>query len=301
MLKKIIKLMYVIIFVSLSSANVSFAVEVDKVVAVVDSEIITNLEVEKMKSFMIAVGAIDIESSKMQDANKHILNFQIERMLQLQLAEKFNIEVTTSAEKLKQDFLQNRQYSPQDLATLLTNNNITESYFFSKLKENLQVEKVQQNIIGNNVKITDEMAYKFLEKYHYENTQYLIKDLFFDKNAPKHTAAEYNVIIEEAVTSYYDNSKMPKDISINDLGYKSLAQLPSIYQDITLELKKGKPSHIIIAPNGLHSLLLVDKKEPESIQFEQAKVSLYREGLAKELTLWLDKLKQAAYIKLYIS
>ena len=98
---------------------------------------------------------------------------------------------------------------------------------------------------------------------------------------------------------WYFCKSISKDVSFSDLGYKSLSQLPDIYQNIVPGLKKGKPSAIIIAPNGLHSLLLVDKREPESIQFEQAKMSLYRESMAKEITLWLDKLKQSAYIKLY--
>lgn len=299
MLKKIIKLIHVIVFMSLSLANVCFATGIDKVAAVVDDQIITNLEIEKMKSFMLTVGAINSESAKDQDANKHILNFQIERMLQLQLAKKFNIAINIDAETLQQEFLHNRKYSHADLVTLLADNNITESYFLAMLKENLQIEKTQQSLIGSNVKITDKMVDEFLEKYHNENTQYLIKDLFFAKTAPKHTAAEYKNIIATAVASYYENGSISKDVSFSDLGYKSLSQLPDIYQNIVPGLKKGKPSAIIIAPNGLHSLLLVDKREPESIQFEQAKMSLYRESMAKEITLWLDKLKQSAYIKLY--
>lgn len=66
-----------------------------------------------------------------------------------------------------------------------------------------------------------------------------------------------------------------------------------------MDLKEGSPSKLVTAPNGMHSLLLVEKKEPESIQVEQAKMILYREGMAKEMESWLGKLKQTAYVKIY--
>lgn len=292
MLKKIIKL---VLFVSLSTVNVSFAAEVDKVMAVVDGNIITSLEVEKMKNFMVALGAIDSQSYDAPDVNKQILDFQIDRELQLEVAKKFNIEANTNPETLHNNFLQSRGYSPEEFTALLADNHITEKYFIARLQENQKIEQVQKSFIGNNVKITDKMAYEFLEKYHNDNTEYLIKDISFAKGSPKHTASEYKDIISKAISS----GEMPADVSISDLGYKILAQLPDIYQSIAPELKKGTPSDIIAAPNGMHILWLVDKKEPESIQLEQAKLSLYREGIAKEIASWLDKLKQAAYIKVY--
>ena len=292
MLKKIIK---VALLVSLSMANVSFAAEVDKVVAVVDGDIVTSLEVQKMKDFMVVMGAVNKEAYNQPEVNGQILNFQIDRMLQLGLAKKFNIAAGVSIADLKNNFLQSRGYTEQDLITMLANNNITEKYFLARLLENRQIEQVQSSFVGNKVKITDKMADEFLEKYYNEHTQYLIKDFYFAKDAPKHTALEYKDIIAQAIAS----DVMPKDISVSDLGYNTLDQLPDIYRSVAPSLEKDKPSQIIAAPNGMHSLLLVDKKEPESIQFEQAKLILYREGMAKEVTAWMEQVKQAAYVKVY--
>ena len=289
MLKKIIK---AALLVSLSMANVSFAAEVDKVVAVVDGDIVTSLEVQKMKDFMVVMGAVNKEAYNQPEVNGQILSFQIDRMLQLGLAKKFNIAAGVSVADLKNNFLQSRGYTDQDLTTMLANNNITEKYFLARLLENRQIEQVQSSFVGSKVKITDKMADEFLEKYYNENTQYLIKDFYFAKDAP---ALEYKDIIAQAIAS----DVMPKDISVSDLGYKTLEQLPDIYRSVAPVLEKDKPSQIIAAPNGMHSLLLVDKKEPESIQFEQAKLILYREGMVKEIDAWMEQVKQAAYVKVY--
>lgn len=285
-LKKIIKL---VVVAGLSLTTVGFAAEVDKVAAVVDGDIVTKLEVEKMKDFMVVMGAVAKDDNHPETYNQ-LLSFQVDRMLQLELAKKFKIGTDVSVEKLKNAFLQTRGYTPEELTARLADNNVTEDYFLARLVENRKIEQVQQSFLGSNVKVTDEMAYAFLEKYHNEHTQYLIKDIYIENG---------NADADKIVAAVAKNEPAPEGAQVVDLGYKTIAELPDIYQSVVMDLKEGSPSKLVTAPNGMHSLLLVEKKEPESIQVEQAKMILYREGMAKEMESWLGKLKQTAYVKIY--
>ena len=91
----------------------------------------------------------------------------------------------------------------------------------------------------------------------------------------------------------------------SDLGWRDVASLPDQFKAIIPQLKPRDAAGPIIAPNGLHIIVLINIRQAvnqqaakQQISRDEAREMVYRNKVEDALKPWLQQLRATAYIKI---
>ena len=87
-------------------------------------------------------------------------------------------------------------------------------------------------------------------------------------------------------------------MTITDLGVKSIDQMPSLYKNVVSNIKVDTPSYMVIAPNGYHSLLMLEKQKPKEMSADYAKYILTARQGGNLIPKWIKSLRDSTYIEI---
>lgn len=302
-------------------ANTATAAEksVDKVVAIVNNEIITQSEL-----------ASALSETKKQFTETHtpmpsgdtlkdqVLNELINHKLQLQIAQTANI-TTSDAEinQVIQNIVTTNHLSFPQFKQELAKRGMTFAGYKNKIHDEVIIRKLQREALAKKVTLNDQDVESAF------NTA--SKQLAAQKQVP-HGAAEYRVLdflaqvpenptpaqIQAAknqaknliaqITKTANLEQFFKDNHGSDLGWRKAGDLPDIFAKAVLKLRPKEVAGPIPAPNGFHVILLIDVKGaaalPQNITKDQAKDFAFQQKFNEELKKWIEELRSRAYIKI---
>lgn len=85
-----------------------------------------------------------------------------------------------------------------------------------------------------------------------------------------------------------------------EIGWRSAAQLPSLFADAVLRLEPGQTTDIIRSPAGFHILTVFDRRGGATDNREAVREALFRRKVEEEWELWLRRLRDEAYVDIRI-
>lgn len=290
---------------------------IDRIVAVVNGEIITLSELKKFQSLM-SMGMPD--KARGGDVERMMLDQMIEKELIAQEAPSMEIEVREKdVDQAIQDILERNKISLQQMKEHLAKDSITVEEYRQLIKNEILLSEVVGQQIQSRISIND----KEMERYYDKNIRpqqkpgmrVHIQQILLV--VPRDSSDEDIVVVEksaaevrEKIISGADFQEMamaysqgPAAQGGGDLGYFHKGELLPAVEEVAFSMEVNQVSPVIKTPMGFHIIKLIDKDSGEhdrswKAHEDEIKMALYNREFEQRYTEWMQGLKQKAYIEI---
>ena len=299
------------------------AVVVDRIVAVVNDDLITLFDLNKnfrpYEANIKALGyAPERERETLFKLRTDLLNQLIERTLSDQVVKKNNIEVSeqeidSALERLKDA----RSLTDDDLRAGLARQGITLEEYRKNLKQQLLRNKLVNREIKSKIVITendingyyDTHREKFAGELKYHIWNIFIRTPKFGDDSTKRRALEKMEAVLTQLTQgrsfesfAVDDSNSPMAPKGADLGQFKLEELSTELQEAVRGMKAGDFSPILKTDMGYQIIFVQKIVEAESKSLATVKTEiheiLYNEAVDNRFKKWLEDLRKRSHIKI---
>lgn len=295
---------------------------VDRIVAVVNQEIITFSEIEKWSHpFQEEIQTEDRleRRERIQEVFRKVLDRIIEEKLIEQEAKKSGIKVTSKEiESAVEDMKQKNKINQEVLEKALAAEGLTLEAF----KKDLERKILRAKFVHSAVKLEQKAGEKELIEFfqnnlnHYRaNESYRPAHILFlipHEATPEQIRGirKKSQKVLERIKEGADFTKMAVEYSEDtssrkeggDLGYFRKGELLPALEKEAIRLQVGEVSGLIRTELGFHILKLLDRKGGEPPPFEEIKEKVqadyYEKELEKALQQFLGKLKEKSVIEI---
>jgi len=302
------------------SISLSLAV-VDRVVAVVNQEIITLSEVEKLiaplKQEIRAANPLE-KRERIQEVSRQALDRLIEERLIDQEAKRSGVKVTSKeVDEALEEVRKRNNATQEELDRALAKEGVTIEAFKKQIEKNI----LRMKLINANVKPETKAGEKELRNFYQANIEqyqanfmYRPSHILFTvpKGATPEEVREIRKKCEqvlEKIKKGEDFGEMAllysQDISSKDrgdLGYFKRGELLPSFEKEALRLQIGEVSRVVRTEFGFHLIKLLDRKGGEPRPFEEVRdkvqVDYSTMAVEKALKQYLSTLREKAVIEI---
>ena len=306
-----------IFFIIITVTTYSYGAEVvDKIVAVVNDEVITQSEVEEstlsfIADYQLRYGPEEAES-KLDDARNDALNRLIEEKLILQEAKRRNIQVSDAEidERLQQ--VKSKFASGEEFEKAISESGLTIEKLKDKYRVQLMMATLVNGIIYHNIQIspTQIATYYYGHKSEFiqpGKVKFRILLLKFKPEQEKTTIKSHAEELLQRIRFGEDfgalakqYSEGPNAVDGGDMGFVTRGETIKEIDEVIFSLEEDQVSEAIETQVG-YNIVKVEEKVPE-YEFSLAEATpMIRKRLYEreaELTLreFIDNLKEEAYV-----
>jgi peptidyl-prolyl cis-trans isomerase SurA len=312
-----LKVMLLIVLFSACTTVSNAAVLLDRVVAIVNQEVVTwselyrDMEAEASQNVKDMSAADRLKALKGSEASflDSLINFK----LQVQEAKNLGMGVSDAELKEAIDGIK-KKYAMTDSTfnDSLKKEGFTLDGYKRRLREQILVGKAVTSQVRNKILITDAEVKKFLghnKTYASESEEgYRISQIFFrrpkdgeEKGKIEEKAAEVLKKLKEG-EKFQDlartYSEDPSASVGGDLGFLKKDQLMSEFSAVVSKLKTGEVSEPFWSDRGLHIIMLTEKTGPKSEHeiMEEARKELNQKVFQDKYASWVKSLREQAFV-----
>ncbi|MDQ8039373.1 MAG: peptidylprolyl isomerase [Rickettsiella sp.] len=264
-----------ILFNSLLITVNSKAVELDRIIAVVNTHVITEQQLfEQIEFTRQQLQAENKPIPSAADLRRDVLTHMIDTELQRQLAESAGIKIDEAGlDKTIAEIAKRNGLTVEQLRTRLEQENLPYAKYRQKIREQLLISRLQQEEISQKIvvspqEITDMLTH--MPKSSLSKAIYHIEDLVVP--LPNNVSPQILANTKQTALSLLQQAKsgnsfqqlveQSKNASLGlsggDLGWRPLSELPDVFQSSIQTLKPGEIAGPIQAQNGFHLLRLIE-------------------------------------------
>jgi len=291
---------------------ISFCEIVDRVIAIVNDDILTLKEAEKY---------VQIETQgKYVSVNEYFRNIQlreklsalIEGILIKQQARKLKInvadkEVDRIVDNIKKQYL----IDDEQLKSKLKEEKINYKDFYEGIRMNTLRGRVMAQVISPDVVVTDKTLKEYYDKHtdEFRDEEYRLQQIFISNrttNAQQKIFTAFSLLkqgtpFEEVAKKF---SEDPSASQGGDIGYVKKGDLVPGLREAIGALAPGGYTDILTTPYGFHILRQAEVKKGDSLPFDDVKGKIHERIVAEESEKrykeYIGKLQQSAYIEVKI-
>ena len=295
---------------------------VDRIVALVNSEIITLSELEQMgKPFYDQVRQTSTageRGEKMKKARLEVLDRLIESRLLEEEMKKRKIEVPErDVDATIQDVLKSSNLTENDMKKALAREGMTLSTYRQKVRDELGKMRLVSREIKSKIVIEDEVLREYYQKNQEKFTDPLevkIQQIFFP--VPEHASQEETAAVQREARPILERARKGEDFAElarkfskgpeagegGLLGYFKHRELRPELEEAGFKVRTGEISDLVRSPGGFHILRVLERKGGEPRPFAEVQFKI-REELSeaeaqKKFEQWMKELKSKAYIEI---
>ena len=298
-------------------------VVVDRIVAVVNDEIITLYDLNKeLKPYEENIKALGYDADKTRETlfklRSDLLNKLVDRKLTDQQIKKNNINVSSQEiDRAIERIKETRSYTDEDLRAGLAKQGLTIEEYRESLKQqllrsNLVNREIKSKIVVTNVEIEEyynahQEKYAGKTKYHIWNIAIRFsqfaddteKQMAYQKMESVLAQLKQGRSFESIISENLNAPGMPQGA---DLGLYQLDELSAELQGAVRFMSAGEYSNIISFGNGyqiifVEELLSTDAKAIADVKSEIQDI-LYNEAINNRYNSWLTELRERSHIKI---
>jgi peptidyl-prolyl cis-trans isomerase SurA len=305
---------------------------VDRVVAVVNNDVITLSELEKTgREFFARIKAkapaAEVDSA-LEKAREEVLSSLIDKTIVRQQAEHLSITVTEEEINTAVDQIMARNNATiEDFRKELAAMDIPEQEYRDNIRDQiLQTKLINYEVRSRIVIIEDDIQEYYQKEYTQEkgesgyhilqmgftwrNTITLEKAGFDTKEAARVKAEEVRarVLAGESFKSLAQSfSNLPSAADGGDIGNFKKDEMAAYMKDAILSIHPGEISPIVETGNAFQFFKLLSASEGdiivkapyESVR-EEIRDILYRKEMEEQYEIWVKSLREEAYIKILL-
>ena len=269
---------FVLLVSLLASINIYSKIElIDRVVAVVDSGVILESQLNsRVEEILIRLKSDTTELPPIDLLEEQVLDRLIIEEIQLQLADRAGIKISDSElnQTLSRVSSQNN-LSLDDFRLKLEAEGTSYKSFRDTIKKELIIQRVQRGRVGGKVDISEQEIENFInseegksqlaEQYNVQHILLSVKSGSTEQQIEKIRNEANNLItrlegdesFEKLAASY---SSGQEALEGGFLGWRTSAELPSLFANVVTELKIGEVAQPLRSGAGFHILKLTDKR-----------------------------------------
>lgn len=277
--------------------------EIDRIVAVVNSDVITWLELYKEMGFELSrniKGPISVdEKLKIFKQNEaRFLDDMINLKLQLNEAQRLDIYVGKSdIDSAIRSIMETNSMDRAQFESALRAEGMTLSEFRERLRKDITIRRLIDKEVRSKVVITDEDV---LAVAGNEESQYRISHIVIKKEDGDSIAADILKKIKDGADFKTLAIEFSDDLQAKttggDLGFIRFSELSPEYQEALKGLKVGQVSQPFKTPFGIHIVRVDEIKTSES--FEEAREKLFEDAMLRQYKEWLRGLRERAFVEI---
>jgi peptidyl-prolyl cis-trans isomerase SurA len=291
----------------------SYGEVVDRVVAIVNDDIITLKETEKY---------VPVEKEgQFKSVNEYLRNIKlrdkmdlmIDDLLVRQQAKKMNVSVSDrDADVVVENIKKQHLISEEDLKQQLAKENVSYKDFYEGLKSNLLRQRVLSRMISSEtVTVTEADLRKYYDSHlsEFKDEEFRLQHIFISAKRPdikERAVAAFTQVnagkpFESVAKEFSDDPSGEKG---GDLGFVRKEDLIPEFKGAVNFLVPGAHTQLVQSPYGLHIFKLIEVKEGGTIPFDTVKAGI-RDKLVQEQGQqrykdYIQKLRKASYIEVKI-
>lgn len=329
MIKNLFKLALPCLLIGLFLPHNGTAELIDKVVAVVNDDIITLSEVEEEASRTYQSMAKELSGEKLlaslAEVREATLNAMIDRRLINQRAKHYNASVTEEEVDTAYENTRKRMsLDPAEFRNKLAGSGLTEELYRKQLKDQILQSKLISYDVRAKIVVTEEMVKDYYNEHHAAKADkgiYSLLQMGFTwktdandrekltaaKDATRKRAEEVLELVrngQDFKTLAKKHSDLPSARDGGDIGILQLDDMATAMRAAISPLEPGDLTDIIETSDGYQFYKVLSGEENEkasSTAFEAAKEDirekLYEEKMKAAYSEWVKKLKENAFIQ----
>jgi peptidyl-prolyl cis-trans isomerase SurA len=285
------------------SSTPSRVVPVDRIVAVVNDDVITQNDLNERVG--LVVRQLQRQGGELPPSDalaRQILERMINDRVQLQLAKDNGVKIDESTlDKTIERIAQENGLSVTDFRAALEKDGIKYPRFREDIRNEITIARLREHDVDNSVVVTDAEVETELAREAREasgDTEYHLNHILITVPAqatPEQIEARRRRAIEALtqlrgganfakVAATYSDA--PDALQGGDLGWRASGRLPAIFLDVLKRMQPGDVSDLMRSPNGFHIVRLAEKRAraaPTGIQQTHVRHILLRarEGLSE--------------------
>jgi peptidyl-prolyl cis-trans isomerase SurA len=282
---------------------------IDRIVAIVDNDIITLVQLNKesapyIKNIESAGYSDEKKTIMIQDIHKKLLTALIDRSLTRQEARKYHIEVSdteinNAVESVKRD----KVLSQEEFERALEQEGLTLTEYRDNIKNQILQTRLINHAVKSKVVITES---DIKQRYDANADTYAGKKKYHLRNILMDNEAQIKEI-KKKLDTHMDFATLAKETSMapnasdgGDLGLFDISNFSETIKDRISMLNKGEHTDVISTTQGFQIFYIQDIVFENGKTYAQAhdeiQNSLYQEQVAKKFKTWLESLKKKAHI-----
>lgn len=279
-------------------------IALDRILAVVNNDVITQSELAtEMRTITQQLRQQNIEVPPAEVLQKQVLERLIVKHLQLQLAESTGIRVDddTLARAINTIAKQNN-ITLSEFRDILTRDGFDFALFRENIRQEIIINRLRQRQVDSRINVTDQEISDFLvtqgaqsagagNEYHVAQILIGLPEAATPEKVQAAQARARQILEKlRAGASFTDTavsvSQDAQALQGGDLGWRSAAQLPSVFADAVPRMKPGDISDLIRSASGFHIAKLIEQRGGEPHVVKQ---TLVRHILVRPNELTSDK------------
>ncbi len=310
-MKKNIKLFCIIILIFFKN-NLVFSNNEIEILFKVDNEIITNIDVEKEKRYLIALNnkLSEIPASQLNIIAKESLIKEIVK--RKELSKFFDLNKTNEySEKVAQNFYKRLNFkNEKEFESYLKNFNIKKNFIMEKIKQESLWNQMVYDRFRYQVNIDKKKLRKILQKKinnnEYKNEDFNISEILFQLNSNENLDTKFNTIKKSISELGFENTANIYSVSPSSkfggkIGWIQKNQLSEVLLKEIMQVKKNELTQPIQTNNGYIIIKLNDKRMVnKEVNFEDELnklVNFEKEKQYNQISnIFYNKIKQNTYI-----
>ena len=253
----------------------------DRVVAVVDDDVIMNSELNlQMNMIASQMQHAGRELPPQEILQRQVLERLIVESLQLQLGERASVKV--SDEQLQQamaNIAQQNRMTPEQFQQELARTGIPYSMFRENIRRQIIIQQVQQGLVTKRIEVSDQDVDNFLRSEEGKlraQPQYHIAHLVLGLS--ENASADEVAAQEKKAQDIYAQAQKGADfrqlimrwsnaqdaLEGGDLGWRQPIQMPALYATQVVKMDAGQVSPPLRSDRGIHLIKVMERKAPFS-------------------------------------
>lgn len=315
-------LFFPLCFLTITVSNLMAGEIVDRIVAVVNDDIISLFELnQSMAPYMEKVKSMNYspekESAMMYKVREDLLNKMVEQKLTDQEIARTGIRVS---EKDLDDAIEHikkiNYYTDEELRKGLQSEGMSYKEYRNRLKEQLLRTRFVQFELKSRIVITQEDVREFYDK---NKSQYQVEKTFhlrtIIRKPPDFSSENELRVFEQEMKKIHDQLVQGADFKEmaqkhsqllaedqGDLGSFPLSDLAPQVQDAVKKLKVGEFTNVVRTDLGFQIFLLENINNEEGKAFEDVSAEIeekiYRDKVEKKFNSWIKELRDRSHIRI---
>jgi peptidyl-prolyl cis-trans isomerase SurA len=306
----------------LSMTPPSYAEVVDKILAVVNDQIITQSDIKDLSKKIKGNGLLDeallelYDRKKINSSNEDLLKYLIdERIVDSEVTRLGLFSPVEQVEAKIRDIAKARRIDLAQLRVAIKNEGITFSDYQAFIKTTLQRQNLIQKEVSSKIKISDEDIYSYYIQ-NYGNTQsltyeYSLSHIIFLKSnggapAAKKKADDVAAALAKGTASFESiaaqKSEDPDFVQGGVFGKYKLSDLNATLANVVKAMSVADVSSTIDLPDSYRILKVTKKTLVPSPDFikkrDQIRAIIMTEQFKKQFRAWLDQKRKESSLQI---
>ena len=269
--------LFILLFPATQIAAKTSVTPLDKIIAIVDDNIITQVELnERIKLISQQLKQRGNRLPSNDVLRKQVLERLILEKLQLEMAKKTGIRITDEmVNRVIANIARENRLSMEQFLKVLKKDGYDFSDFRENIRREVTISRLRKMRVENNINISEQEIDNFLNQYlkgQSGNTEYRLRHILIA--TPEASTPEQIEIAKEKAQKVFSELENGADFAQKavavssdeqalkggDLGWRKVAQLPTLFAPIVHKMRKKDLKGPLRSASGFHIIKLEDKR-----------------------------------------